>query len=129
MEGPVITVSAGETLWLEGRPLKFQTGGRVQLPHGCRFIRGRDVVELEPDGSLELDAYLAVQDAHLASRAEYHRLHGIAQAKLSQLPAALVEVTLALRALAMHRSHHALVALRPLVAHHAEDDQQPAMCA
>jgi hypothetical protein len=129
MEGPVITVSAGETLWLEGRALKFQSAARVQLPHGTRFIRGRDVLAAEADGSPELDAYLAIQAAHLASRGEYHRLHGVAQAKLAELDLAAVEVTLALRALAMHRSHHALLALRPLVAHHAADEQPAALCA
>jgi len=132
MDGPVITIAAGDTLWIDGRPLRFHTAGRVGLPHGARFIRGRDVVEAEPDGTPELDAYLAVQDAHLASRGDYHRRHAYAQAELTRLAASggAVELTLALRALAMHRTHHALVALRPLVAHHVADGREPAaLCA
>jgi hypothetical protein len=130
MDGPVITVSAGETLWFEGRALRFQTAARVMLPQGCRFLRERDVVASETtDPPPELDAYLAVQDAHLATRAEYLRLVDVAQAKLAALGDA-VEVTLARRALVMHRSHHALLALRPLVSHlDADDDEQPALCA
>jgi hypothetical protein len=129
MEGPVITVSAGEALWLEGRPILFHTAARVMLPHGCRFIRGRDVVEAEGEDSPELEAYLAVQAAHLATRAEYHRRLAVAQATLTQLRGGQMEVTLALRALTMHRTHHALLALRPLVHHLLVDDEPAALCA
>ena len=130
-EGPIITVSAGDVLWIDGRPLWFQTAARIGLPHGCRFIRGRDVVQAEPDGSPELDAYLAVQAAHLATRANYARLRDEALAKLAELAplTAQVELTVAARALAMHRPHHALLALRPLVAHHLADGQPAALCA
>jgi hypothetical protein len=129
MDGPVITVSGGEALWFEGRVIRFQTTARVMLPHGCRFIRERDIVAPETiDRTPELDAYLAVQDVHLAPRGDYHRLLDIAQAKLAALGDA-VEITLARRALVMHRSHHALLALRPLVSHLDADDDEPALCA
>jgi flagellar biosynthesis regulator FlbT len=127
MEGPVITVNAGEALWIDGRALRFQTAARVQLPFGTRFIRGRDVLEAEADGTPELDAYLAIQAVHLATRANYLPLLAVAQAALAQLRS--VEATLAARALALHRTHHALLALRPLVTQDAADDERPALCA
>jgi hypothetical protein len=128
MEGPVITMAAGETLFFDGRPIKFQTSARIALPHGCRFIRERDlIVPPDTEQSFELETYLAVQAAHLATRAEYARLREIAVAKLAELGPVL-EAQLAARALSLNRTHHALVALRPLV-HIAQDADEPALCA
>jgi flagellar biosynthesis regulator FlbT len=122
MDGPVITVRAGETLFFEGRMLLFETQARVMLPHSARFLRERDIVAAaEADAGPVLAAYLAVQQLHLAPVSSYAARLVVALDALGDV-SDMVEAQVAARALQLGRSHHALMALRPLIDHNVSHE-------